>query len=182
MTAKARSLLTHDFLLENFRYDPASKDLWWGKPGPKRRLDLPVGAIAMRGRPGGRKTYYLAVGISPMPGVYEKHYAHELIFFYMTGRWAYPEVDHENRDGLDNRWSNLREATRSEQSANRIVRPDKLKGAYRVAGSSSTRRWFSHIRKNGKKIYLGCFDTEQEAHDAFVEASKKMHGKFHRAK
>lgn len=180
MASEATSLLTHELLLENFTYDPVEgTDLWWLKPGPKRRLDRPAGAIAKRGRPNGRKTYYRVVGISPKPGIYEKHYAHELIFFYVMGRWADPEVDHENRNGLDNRWSNLREATRSEQSANRIVRPDRLKGAYRVAGSSTL--WFSHIRKNGKTIYLGCFKTEQEAHDAFVEASKRIHGKFHRA-
>ena len=176
--AKARSLLTAEFLRQELRYDPEGRDLWWIKPGPKRRLDRPVGTITMRGRPDGRKTHYRLVGISAKPGVYEKHYAHELIWLYMTGRWADPEVDHENRDGLDNRWSNLREATRSEQCANRIVRPDRLKGAYRVAGSSTL--WFSHIRKNGKTTYLGCFRTEKEAHDAFVEASKEIHGKFHR--
>lgn len=177
--AKQRSLLTAEILHEHCRYDPAEKDMWWIKPGPKRRLDRPIGTVAMRGRPDGRKTYYRHVGISVKPGVYEKHYVHELIWLYMTGRWADPEVDHENRDGLDNRWCNLREATRSEACANRIVRPNKLKGAYRAATKSPM--WFSHIVKDGKKTYLGLFATEQEAHDAFVEASKKLHGKFHRA-
>lgn len=177
--AKERSLLTPEIVRQLFRYDPEERDLWWIVPGPKRRLDRPVGAVAVRGKPDGRKTYYRVVGLSVVPGVYEKHYAHELIWLYMTGRWADPEVDHENRDGLDNRWCNLREATRGEQCANRIVRPNSMKGAYRAATKSPM--WVSHIRKDGKSTYLGLFATEQEAHDAFVEASKKLHGKFHRS-
>lgn len=178
--AKAASLLTPEIIHHLFRYDPEQRDLWWIQPGPKRRLDRPAGAIAIRGRPNGPKTRYRVIGLSVKPGVYEKHYAHELVFFYMTGRWADPEVDHINQNGLDNRWCNLREATRSEACANRVVRPNALKGAYRVAGSSTL--WFSHIKKDGKTTYLGCFRTEQEAHDAFVEASKRLHGRFHRVK
>lgn len=177
--AKARSLLTAEWLHREMRYEPTGRDLWWAKTGPKRRLDRPAGAIVTRGRPKGLKIFYRQIGLSVVPGIYEKHYAHELIFLYMTGRWADPEVDHANQDGLDNRWLNLREATRSQACANRIVRPHKLKGAYRA--STKSPRWFSHIKKNGKKTYLGIFATEQEAHEAFVKASKKLHGKFHRS-
>lgn len=175
---KKRSLLTAELLREHLRYDPATGDLWWIKPGPKRQLDRPAGTIAMRGRPNGPKTYYRHLGISVKPGVYEKRYAHELIWLYMTGRWAHPEVDHKNQNGLDNRWSNLREATRSQQCANRIVRPNRLKGAYRA--DTKTPMWFSHIKKDGKKTYLGLYPTEQEAHDAYRKAAKRLHGKFAR--
>lgn len=174
--AKQRSLLTAEILHEHCRYDPTEKDLWWIKPGPKRRLDQPAGTIAMRGRPNGRKTYYRVLGISVKPGVYEKHYAHELIWLYMTGEWADPEVDHENRDGLDNRWCNLRVATRSEANTNRLVR--RLKGAY---FHKEQGKWASQIKHKGKIIYLGFFNTEIEAHEAFVFASKRLNGKFHRA-
>lgn len=174
----AKSSLTAGEVGEHLRYDPETGDLWWIKRGPKRRLDRPAGVIAKRKR-NGLVYCYRVIGISVMPRRYEKHYAHRLAFLLMTGRWPDPEVDHvDHRDTLNNRWSNLREATRSEQCANRIVRPLKLKGAYRA--STASPMWFSHIVKNGKKTYLGLFATEQEAHAAFVEASKRIHGKFHR--
>jgi hypothetical protein len=171
------SQLTADMLREEMRYDPEDGKLWWIKRGPKRRLDRPAGTIAVRGRHG--EDPMVVIGIKVAPGVYEKHYGHRLAWLWMTGAWPDPEVDHANQNTLDNRWSNLREANRSQQGANRIVRPDKLKGAYRA--STKSPMWFSHIIKDGKKAYLGLFATEQEAHDAFVKASKEIHGKFHRA-
>lgn len=47
--------------------------------------------------------------------------AHRIIFFMETGRWAEPTVDHEDRDRLNNRWSNLREASFLLQTANRSI-------------------------------------------------------------
>ena len=45
-------------------------------------------------------------------------YQHQLAFFLMEGRWA-SEIDHINGDGSDNRWSNLREVTRSQNNMNK---------------------------------------------------------------
>ena len=42
-----------------------------------------------------------------------------LAFFYMTGRWPEPEVDHKNRDPLDDKWTNLVESTRKQNNLNR---------------------------------------------------------------
>lgn len=47
--------------------------------------------------------------------------AHRVIFLMMTGRWPKPTCDHISRNTLDNRWSNLREATHAEQTANRVL-------------------------------------------------------------
>ncbi len=64
----------------------------------------------------GSKTYqgYIGIGIKR-----KTYYAHRLAWLYMTGVWPSKEIDHKNRIRDDNRWVNLREATRSMQSRNR---------------------------------------------------------------
>lgn len=105
--------------------------------------------------------------------------AHRLAWFYMTGEWPKGDVDHKNRDRLDNRWENLREATRSQNNANRPGgRPHGLKGAffYKARG-----RWMSKIDVNRKQIYLGYYDTAEEAHAAYMAAAVHYFGDFARA-
>lgn len=106
---------------------------------------------------------------------YKRYKAHRLAFLYMTGSWPKDQVDHVNLVKSDNRWSNLREASVSQNAANRRVRSGKqyLKGAYPQAN-----RWYSHIRKNGKAYYLGSFLTEEEANAAYESAARLLHGEF----
>ena len=72
------------------------------------------------------------------------------------------EVDHINGNPLDNRKSNLRHVTRSENNINR----KNTKGYWRTASN----KWQAYIGKNHKKYRLGTFDTEQEAKQARKKA------------
>ena len=76
-----------------------------------------------------------------------------------------PEVDHINRDKLDNRRINLRKVTRSENSHNRR--------AMNVWKRRDTGRWTGQISKDGKTTSLGCFDTREEAEEAYTKAKKQ---------
>ncbi len=85
-------------------------------------------------------------------------------------------VDHINHNGLDNRRCNLRLATSSENMMNqRTLRETSsgLKGAYPIKN-----RWTSKITVNGKRIYLGTFETAHDAHLAYCAAALKYHGEF----
>lgn len=107
---------------------------------------------------------------------------HRLAFAWMEGRWPDPEVDHKNGDKLDNRWSNLREATKSQQAANRkLACTNKvgLKGVIRVTRYGVT-KFEARLRIDGKQHHLGRFETAQEAHAAYVVAAEKYHGQFAR--
>ena len=82
-------------------------------------------------------------------------------------------VDHINRNGLDNRRSNLRVVTIQENLRNQI-RPNNKTGFTGVAifkGYGYT----AQIKVNYKKIHLGVFKTAKEAYKARLEAEKKYY-------
>lgn len=104
--------------------------------------------------------------------------AHRLAWLYMTGELpsGRMSIDHVNGKRDDNRWANLRLATYEQQSWNSAVKScckSGLKGAWPC---KSTGRWQSVIQTNGKRVFLGRFDTAQEAHEAWVLAATKARG------
>lgn len=87
-------------------------------------------------------------------------------------------VDHINGVGLDNRRSNLRPATHTENMQNRKRHSNNTsgyKGVYAARG-----RWRAAIRANGQKHNLGYFDSPEDAAAAYDEASRLLHGEFSR--
>jgi hypothetical protein len=108
--------------------------------------------------------------------------AHRVAFALMTGRWPIGEVDHIDGDPGNNRWPNLREATRSQQTQNTRLHSDSrsgLKGAY-YDRRKYNKRWYSRIVVDGKAVRLGFFHTAEEAHDAYKAAAEKYFGEFAR--
>jgi hypothetical protein len=88
------------------------------------------------------------------------------------------EVDHINGNKLDNRRSNLRVCTRTQNACNLNPRPgcySRFKGVWK-----NKLRWCAFITANGKRIYLGNFKTEEQAASAYNHAALRQHGDFAR--
>jgi hypothetical protein len=93
-------------------------------------------------------------------------------------------IDHKNLDKLDNRRINLRFATQSQNKFNRT----KLKSASGLKKGVSffkakgflQKPFVAVIKANGKKHWLGYFETEESAHAAYCFAAKLLHGEFAR--
>lgn len=98
-----------------------------------------------------------------------------LVWFYMTGEWPHPTVDHRDKDRLNDRWLNLRIATRSQQAMNKSYPPGAagMKGVLREYN-----RFNARIMVAGKSHFLGTFATAKEAHTEYLKAATAHHGQF----
>ena len=89
-------------------------------------------------------------------------------------------VDHVDGNGLDCRKANLRHALPKQNASNRRLNVNNKSGFKGVSWRTWNRRWHAQIRANGKVFHLGYYKTPDEAHDAYKEASARLHGAFGR--
>jgi hypothetical protein len=102
--------------------------------------------------------------------------AHRVIWKLMTGEEPLGDLDHKDRNGLNNRWDNLRLATRREAVWNRRL-PRNINPRRGVFPSG--KKWRVRIRINGIQRHLGTFATIEEAAAAYEAAARKIQGEFY---
>lgn len=90
------------------------------------------------------------------------------------------EVDHENTAKSDNKISNLRLATHSQNGFNKRKPRTNTSGYKGVTFHRATRKWASQIVANGKRIHIGLHESKDEAYAAYKVAAKNIHGEFAR--
>jgi hypothetical protein len=167
--ARLRELLSYDPETGVFRWLPrpiAARKLRRQRAGQRSCRDGCAGGHA-------RGDGYRDISIKG-----REYKAHNLAWLYMTGEWPAVEIDHINRS--DNRWGNLREATRSLNLANTCItqrNTSGFKGVHRRAGSN---RWRSSIRVDGKLVSLGDFASPERAFLEYCFAAWKYFGDYAR--
>lgn len=101
------------------------------------------------------------------------HYVHRLVWLWFRGEMPVAQLDHINRDKLDNRIENLRPATGSLNCANRQMGGNLPAGVrFRKGG------WEAAIGVGRKRLYLGRFKHQDDAATAYREASMRHFGEF----
>lgn len=104
--------------------------------------------------------------------------ASSLAMFFVDGTYPEGEVDHINRNRLDDRRSNLRLSTPSQNRANATARTRNRSGFKGVSISKHTGRWQSILTFEGKRHFLGRFDTPEKAAAAYDDAARVHFGEF----
>lgn len=155
--------LTADRVRELLTYDPGTGVFTW-----KFRSSR----FTRNGKRAGSRNSlgYCVIGIDG-----KGYNAHRLALLYVEGVMPPDEVDHINGVRDDNRFSNLRHATKSTNMQN-------LRGAHKGSASgvlgvqpTGKGKWKSTISKNGKTISLGRFETIEAASAAYLAAKRVLH-------
>lgn len=105
---------------------------------------------------------------------------HRAAWLYFYGEWPKSHIDHINGNRSDNRISNLRLASQSQNRQNSKTPKNNTSGYKGVSCDTRHGTWRARIFVNNKDKYLGTFKTKEQASEAYIDAAKKYHGEFAR--
>jgi hypothetical protein len=148
-------------------YDPETGVLTW---------IVDRGGVTAGSRAGSRQVAgYRQIGIKGT--VYREH---KVIWFYVHGYWSAQDIDHINGDRSDNRLSNLRLASRSQNLGNKKAGKNRS-GFKGVSWCPHNRGWRARITLMGSERTIGIFSDPREAHAAYCIEAERVFGEFARA-
>jgi hypothetical protein len=162
---KAKPVMNLELIKDYLNYDPESGIFTWKKnlKGPAKE-GMIAGARHSRG--------YITIGFNG-----ESYLAHRLAWAFTYNEISQNmQIDHINGDRGDNKISNLRLASHEENCRNSKPRKHNKSGIKGVRKENS--KWAARIRVNKKEIWLGTFETSDEAAKAYQDAAKKYFGQF----
>jgi hypothetical protein len=155
--------ITHEELKRLIHYDSETGLLTWVKARPGVVVGKEVGYLGNNG--------YVSIQV-----LGQRVLAHRLVFFYMTGEWPTNDVDHIDGCRTNNRWKNLRQATRAQNLANRSANLNRTlpknvylhpNGYYRVK-----------VKMEGKFYHVGYFPDLSKASLAAIKKQKELFGEY----
>lgn len=159
--------MNQELLKACLRYDPDTGIFFWLKSAGR----LPAGSYA--GSPTADGYLQITVGGKNFK-------AHRLAWLYIYGSFPSGNLDHINRRKMDNRIDNLRLATRAQNMRNVARSATKKSGLPKgVTWAAKGRKHFrATVYVAGRAIYVGVFDSEQDAHKAYCDEAKKHFGEY----
>lgn len=108
------------------------------------------------------------------------HQAHRLAWMVFYGEQPPAMIDHANMDTADNRISNLRAATKSQNGANRAALSNNKCGIKGIHWVPSVGKWRASIRVNKKLKHLGYFLDPLAASSAYAAAASANFNEYAR--
>lgn len=157
--------LTIERVREFLSYDPETGVFRWRVARGGMRAGDVAGSTIGAG--------YVYISIDDHP-----YLAHQLAWLLMTGEWPQTTVDHRDRDKTNNRWSNLRPATKGQQLMNRTAPKNNTSGVRGVTWDAARQRWKAFISVNHRQIDLGRHRDKEAAIAARAAAEREHFGEF----
>jgi hypothetical protein len=118
---------------------------------------------------------YIVISIR-LDGRHHRIFAHRLAWAFVHGAWPIPMIDHHDGAKTFNAIANLREADHSLNGQNQRRAPSNNRSCGLLGVSpTASGRWRSGIFVNKRRIHLGCFDTAEVAHQAYIAAKRRLH-------
>lgn len=157
--------LTQEYLKKILEYDALTGEFTWL-------------VTISNGRKGNVAGSFLDSGYRRIKIDYKSYRTHRLVWLYTHGRWPKEVIDHINGDKSDNRLTNLRECSISQNLMNTGSvegSTSKYKG---VSWHTKSKRWRTKIGANGMRYDLGEYKNPEEAALAYNKKSLELHGEF----
>lgn len=155
--------LTLADIRQMINYDPETGVLTWvAHPKHESRDGTKAGYLS-------KSTSYWCIEIFG-----REYKIHRLGWLFMTGAWPKDgyDIDHINQNKADNRFCNLREATRPQNRVN------SKRNSNNTSGCTGVQPWFNKWRVKVGGAYVGLYDTFEEAVAVRHKAAKEVYGKF----
>ncbi|TQE92541.1 MAG: hypothetical protein FKY71_19880 [Spiribacter salinus] len=170
--------LSQEEVRERFTYNPKTGE-FFHKHRPRSMFssdrDWKKWNTRYEGNLAGARSYYGYWRII----INRRHYmAHRIAWLWVHGEWPPEDIDHINGDRTDNRISNLRLATRSQNIMNSKRRRTNRSGVKGVRWIPARRKWRAEVGLEGDSHYIGEFDDLRAAEAAVMAARGELHGEF----
>jgi len=158
-------MLTQARLKELLHYCPDTGAFTWlVSTSRKIRVGQAAGCVASN-----KRTSYCLIRLDKT--LYK---AHRLAWLYSYGEWPSGLIDHDDGDGLNNRLSNLIVTDGAGNNLNLPKRSDNTSGFMGVGFHALSGKYRARVCREGIRVYLGLFDTAEEAAKAVaIEYAKQ---------
>lgn len=163
---KRRPLPSYEILHSLFFYEPDTGLLRWKIDRGSKKAGGPAGSITDR---------YVVVGID-----YKLYRAHLIIWKMVTGAEPLYQIDHHDTIKSNNKWENLRPATKSQNMANVGLISSNTTGAKGVFWYKASQKWAVQVWKDRKAYFGGYHETLEDARAAARALREKLFGEFAR--
>lgn len=152
--------ITQAELKEKMKYDPETGEFLRFRK--MKKIWVKSGTVS-----GIRKKYvYMTINNQP-------YRAHRLAWLFLYGKWPDGQIDHIDGDGTNNKLSNLRDVTASENQKNRKLSKGNISGYNGVYLNRRYGTWGASIKTANKLIYLGHYLDKEDAIKARKLANEK---------
>ena len=155
-------------LKQRLNYNPDTGVFTWTGRGGKTAV---AGAVAGHKDADG----YIVIRLSG-----KLYRAHRLAWLFINGDWPPFHLDHIDCNRENNRASNLRPCSRSENQCNRGKPKNNTSGFKGVTFDKQTGKFKAQIALHGKNHALGRFSKPEDAAEAYRSAAEKLHVEFAR--